>query len=241
MRIRLFLFAGTVVAAVGGLRAGTMELQPKESAPPTITQAEPWQFTIAAPGWMAGLDGTIGVRGVNADINIGFDQILQHLDMIFAARAQAQKGPFGIYGELIYIGLSDGAQINGLINNIHEVVDQTLVDGALSWRLINQPRGSLDLAAGTHYTNIYERLTLNSDPVAIHQTSVSFVNNIAEALRDRLDQDISNSDFIDRLKNEARADIISRIGDALERHQNRPNIPIGPLGGRIRQEIAQVV
>ena len=40
--------------------------------------------------------GTIGVRGVNADIDIGVDQILQHLDMIFAIRAEAQKGPFGI-------------------------------------------------------------------------------------------------------------------------------------------------
>jgi hypothetical protein len=241
MRIRLFLFAGTVVAAVGGLRAGSMELQPKESAPPTITQAEPWQFTIAAPGWMAGLDGTIGVRGVNADINIDFPEILQHLDMIFAARAEAQKGPFGIYGEVIYIGLSDNAQINRLINNIHEQVDLTLVDGGLSWRLFNQPRWSLDFAAGTHYTNVYERLELHSDPVAIQQASQRFVNNIADDLRSRLDQDISNSEFLEALKSTIKADIINRIGNALERHQNRPDIPIGPLGGRIREEIAQRV
>jgi hypothetical protein len=241
MRIRLFLFAGTVVAAVGGLRAGSMELQPKESAPPTITQAEPWQFTIAAPGWMAGLDGTIGVRGVNADINIDFPEILQHLDMIFAARAEAQKGPFGIYGEVIYIGLSDNAQINRLINNIHEQVDLTLVDGALSWRLFNQPRWSLDFAAGTHYTNVYERLELHSDPVAIQQASQRFVNNIADDLRSRLDQDISNSEFLEALKSTIKADIINRIGNALDRHENRPDIPIGPLGGRIREEIAQRV
>jgi hypothetical protein len=51
-------------------------------------------------GWRA-LDGTIGVRSVNADIDIGFDQILHHLDMLSTARAEARKGPFGIYGELI--------------------------------------------------------------------------------------------------------------------------------------------
>src|SRR5436190_605747 len=241
MRIKLFFFVGTLLAAVGGLRAGTIELQPKEAAPPTITQSEPWQFTIAAPGWMAGLDGTIGVRGVNADIDVGFDEIVQHLDMIFAMRAQAQKGPFGIYGEVIYIGLSDNAQINRLINNIHEQVDETLVDGALSWRLINQPRGSLDLVAGTHYTNIYEQLELHSDPVAIQQASVRFVDNISAALRERLDSDISNSDFIERLKNKIRADVTDRIGNALDRHQKRPDIPIGPLGGRIREEVAQRV
>jgi hypothetical protein len=241
MKIRFGLFAGAATALIGPLVAGTIELQPKETAPPTITQSEPWQFTIAAPGWMAGMDGTIGVRGVNADIDIGFDEILQHLDMIFAARAEARKGPFGIYGEIIYIGLSDGAQINGLINNIHEQVDMTLVDGALSWRLVNQPRWSLDLAAGTHFTNVYERLELHSDPVAIQQASERFVNDIAADLRDRLNQDISKGEFIDALKDSIRSVIASRIGDRLEDHQRHPDIPIGPLAGRIRQEIAQRV
>jgi hypothetical protein len=241
MKIRFCLFAGAATALIGPLVAGTVELQPKETAPPTITQSEPWQFTIAAPGWMAGMDGTIGVRGVNADIDIGFDEILQHLDMIFAARAEARKGPFGIYGEFIYIGLSDGAQINGLINNVHEQVDMTLVDGALSWRLVNQPRWSLDLAAGTHYTNVYEKLELHSDPMAIQHASEQFVNDIAEDLRDRLNHDISKGEFIDALKDSIRSVIASRIGDRLEDHQRHPNIPIGPLGGRIRQEIAQRV
>ena len=228
-------------AIIGRVGAGSIELAPKETAPPSITESQPWQFTIAAPGWIAGLDGTIGIRGVNADINVGFDEILQHLDMIFAMRAAAQKGPFGIYGELIYIGLSDNAQVNGLINNVHEQVDQYLVDGALSWRLFNQPRWSLDFAAGTHYTSVYEQLELHSDPVAIQKASQRFVNNIADDLRSRLDQDISNSEFLEALKSTIKADIINRIGNALDRHESRPDIPIGPLGGRIREEIAQRV
>src|SRR5213596_1311934 len=242
MGIKLSYLAGALFAAVGGVAAGPVELESKELAPPpTITQSEPWQFTLAAPGWLASLDGTIGIRGINADIDVPVDEVLQHLDMIFAMRAEAQKGPFGIYGELIYIGLSDGAQINGLINNIHEQVDQTLVDGALSWRLFNQPRWSLDLAAGTHYTNIYEQLELHSDPVAIQQASQRFVDNISAALRERLDSDISNSEFLEALKSTIKADIINRIGNALDRHENRPDIPIGPLGGRIREEVTQRV
>jgi len=228
-------------AIIGRVGAGSIELAPKETAPPSITESQPWQFTIAAPGWIAGLDGTIGIRGVNADINVGFDEILQHLDMIFAMRAEAQKGPFGIYGELIYIGLSDNAQVNGLINNVHEQVDQYLVDGALSWRLFNQPRWSLDFAAGTHYTNVYERLELHSDPIAIQQASVRFVDNISAALRERLDNDISDSEFLADLKRTIATDIANRIGNALDRHEHRPDIPIGPLGGRIRQEVAQIV
>src|SRR5437868_9537796 len=241
MKIRLFLFAGAALALTGPLAAGTLELQPKETAPPTVTESEPWQFTIAVPGWLSSMDGTVGIRGVNADIDVGIGEILQHLDMIFAARAEAQKGPFGIYGEVLYIGLSDNAQVNGLINNIHEQVDLTLVDGALSWRLFNQPRWSLDFAAGTHYTSVYERLELHNDPAAIQRASEEFVNDIAADLRERLDQDISNSEFLQILKSTIKENIISRIGDRLEDHERHPNIPIGPLGGRIRQKIANIV
>jgi hypothetical protein len=242
MRPKLLFFACALFALVGRTGAGSLELQPKQGPQPSITQSEPWQFTIAAPGWMAGMDGTIGIRGVNADIDVGFfDDILEHLDMIFAMRAEAQKGPFGIFGEVIYIGLSDGAQINGLINNIHEQVDLTLVDGALSWRLVNQPRWSLDFAAGMHYNNVYERLELHSDPVAIQQASERFVNDIADDLRERLDHDISKGEFTDALKSSIRSAIVSRIGDRLEDHERHPSIPIGPLGGRIRERVAQRV
>jgi hypothetical protein len=241
MRIKLVFLAGALFAIIGRVGAGSIDLAPKEIAPPTITESEPWQFTIAAPGWLASMNGTIGVRGINADIDVPVDEVLQHLDMIFAARAEARKGPFGIFGEVFYIGMSDNTQINGLINNIHEQVDLTLVDGALSWRLFNHPHWSLDLAAGTHYTNVYEQLELHSDPIAIQQASERFVNNIADDLRARLNQDISNSEFLAELRNTIKGDITSRIGNALERHQRRPDIPIGPLGGHIREDITQRV
>jgi hypothetical protein len=241
VRTKLFFLAGAGFAVVGRLTADSLELAPKESAPPSITESQPWQFTIAVPGWMAGMEGTIGVRGVNADINIGFDQILNHLDMILSARAEAQKGPFGIYGEVFYIGLSDGVQISRLIDNASAKVGLTLFDGGLSWRLINQPRWSLDFAAGTHYTNVYEQLILNPNPVAIDRASQQFVNDIADDLRDRLDQDISQGEFVEILKSTIAEHIVSRIGNALDRFQNKPSIPIGPLAGRIRQEVAQVV
>src|ERR1043166_6355901 len=122
MKIRLFLFASAAVALAAPIRAGTLEIQTKKTGPPKITQSEPWQFTIAVPGLMPSIDGTIGVRGVNANIDIGLDQILQHLDMMFAMRAEARKGPFGMYAEFFYVGLSDDSQINGLINNVHERV-----------------------------------------------------------------------------------------------------------------------
>jgi hypothetical protein len=246
MRTRLSIFGGavfaTIVLSAPPLFAGPEPYTTsKEAAPPTITQSEPWHFTIAVPGWMPGLTGTTGFRGIDADVDIDFGEILRHLDMIFAMRAEADKGPFGIYGELIYMSLSDSADVNGLVQKVDVRVDQYLADGGLSWRFINQPRWSLDLTTGSHYTNLYERLTLQRDTVAIGEASVQFVDNVSAALRDRLNADISNSDFIARLKNEIRTDITNRIDNALGGEQRRPTVPIAPLGGRIREDIAQRV
>src|SRR5262245_6689338 len=243
MKVRLLLFASAAIAFIPVVQAGSLEMQPKETAPPNITQSEPWQFKIAVPGLMPSINGTIGVRGVNADIDVGLGQILEHLDMIFAMRAEARKGPFGVYAEIFYVGLSDDTQIGGLINNVHETVNPYLVDWGLSWRLINQPRWFVDFAAGSHYTNVYEQLELHSDPAAIQQASQQFVINISDDLVARLNNDISHSDFLARLENDIEADISSQIDKhgSLNRHQRKPRIPIGPLGGRIEQDVARVV
>ena len=241
MRIKASFFTGALFAAVSGVAAGPVELEPKEMAPPTITQSEPWHFSIAAPGWMAGMDGTVGLRGIDANVDIGFDQILRNLDMIFAMRVEASKGPFGIFGEFIYMSLSDSAEVNGLINKVDVRVEQYLVDGALSWRVIDKPRGSLDLVAGTHYTNLYERLGLQGDTAAINDASAQFVDEVSDHLRDRLNDDISNTGFINALKTTIGADIASRIDNSLGGEQRSPTVPIAPLAGRLREDVAQLV
>jgi hypothetical protein len=242
MGIKLSFFTGALFAAVGCVTAGPVELEPKEMAPPpTITQSEPWHFTIAAPGWMPGMEGTVGLRGIDANVDIDFGEILRNLDMVFAARVEASKGPFGIFGELIYMSLSDSAEVNGLINKADVRVDQYLVDGALSWRVIDKPRGSLDLVAGTHYTNLYQRLTLQANTPAIDDASAQFVDDVSADLRDRLNQDISNSGFINALKTTIGADIAGRIDNSLGGEQRSPTVPIAPLGGRLREDVAQLV
>jgi hypothetical protein len=243
MKIRLVLSACAAVALVAHVRAGSLELAPKETAPPSIAQSEPWQFTIAVPGLMPSINGTVGVRGVNANIDVGLDQILQHLDMMFAMRAEARKGPFGVYAEVFYVGLSDDTQVGGLINNTHETVNPYLIDWGISWRLINQPRWFVELAAGSHYTNVYEQLELHSDPPLIQQTSQQFVTNISDDLVARLNNDITNSAFVKGIKSTIESDITSQIDrhDSLRNHQRKPRIPIAPLGGRIEQDVARVV
>ena len=44
---------------------------------------------------MAGIDGTIGVKGIDTQVDVGFDEISKNLDMIGAAGLEGRYGKFG--------------------------------------------------------------------------------------------------------------------------------------------------
>lgn len=216
---------------IAHLHAGEVTLSSKETAPPP--EPDRWQFMIATPGFLAGLDGTVGIDGVEADVDVGTDQILQNLDMVFAIRMEASKGRFGIYGELIYLSLSDGTQFEDrLINNTRVQVEEWLADAGLRWRLIEKPQFSLDLVAGTRYTNLEQQLDITGNTPVITATSEQFVTNISGRLRDRLNNFISESGFISDVQSEITARITNQLVTNLRDNLRSPSIPIGPLAGR---------
>ena len=237
----LSLLFSTVAAGV--LRAGPVELQPKETAlRTTATEPDRWQFLIASPGLLAGLNGTVGINGLDADVGVDFDQIFQHLDWVFALRVEANKGRFGIYGELIYLSLSDGAQFHDrLVNNVAVKVDEYLADVGLSWRLVDKPRFSLDVVSGSRYTNLYQRLALTGKTQVINTTSEQFVTAVSSGLRDRLNNAISESGFISDVQSAISARITNQLVTNLRNDQRSPSIPIAPLAGRHPEAIAGAV
>jgi hypothetical protein len=235
--LSLVLAAG----ASGMLIAGPVELQPKETAPPPPT-TDQWQFLIASPGLLAGLNGTVGLNGLDADVDVGFDQFLQHLDWVFALRAEANKGRFGMYGELIYLSLSDGAQLQGrLVNNVSVKVDEYLADAGVSWRLVDQSRFSLDVVAGSRYTNLYQRLQVTGKTSVITAASDQFVTDVSGSLRDRLDNAISANGFLSDVRSAISARITNQLVANLRDNQRSPSIPIAPLAGRQPEVIAGAV
>ena len=54
-----------IVAATSVLTAGPLELEPKTTPPPTITDDDHWHFNIGVPGWFAFVKGDIGLHGVS--------------------------------------------------------------------------------------------------------------------------------------------------------------------------------
>jgi len=165
-----------------------VELEPKETAPqPTITDDQ-WHFNLGMPGWLAWMSGDIGLHGTNSAVSVPFDQILTHVAGIATISAEARKGRFGVYGDLLYMSLSAGVYNNGLVKKAQLSLDSYIADGEVYYRVLEGPRGWLDLRAGARYTSLYNKLELSAADNKIDQAATDLVNAANGDLRGLLDR-----------------------------------------------------
>jgi len=209
-------------------RAGTPVADSKETKEVAPTEADPWQFTLAMPGWLAATSGTIGLNGINSQVYVGADTLLKHLDMTGSLSAEVRKGRFGIYGDMLYVKASDSVYTDGLVSKAAIRLDQWLANLEVNYRVLEGPKGYLDLRAGVRYTDIYSKLVTNANYSAINQASTQLVDDISAKVRERLSELDLKSRLKAILEERIRARITSRLA-GLE--ANRPALPIPPLAG----------
>jgi hypothetical protein len=218
----LFLCQG--FACAGEFGVGKKEMVPLDD--------DRWKFTLAVPGWMPGVDGTVGINGIDSDVDVGFDDLVNKVDMLWATRAEASKGRFGVMGELIYQSLSDSLGVGGPLQKIDVRLDQYLADFSLRWRLMEGERGYVDLIGGVRYTNIYQSLHLQSSDTGIGQARANVVDRIDNVLRDRLTDLLSDRDFRSALRGALESQLMQDLEGSLGANPERRQLAIGPLGGR---------
>ena len=220
---------GLLCASGAMSHAGTPVADSKEAKEPAPVEPEPWRFTLAMPGWLAATSGTIGLDGVNSHIYIGADTLIKHVSMIGALSAEARKGRFGVYGDFLYVKASDTATSEGLIGTSRVHLDQWLADLEVNYRVLEGPKGYLDVRAGVRYTDMYNRLTIYPNRSAIDEASAKLVDDIGDKVRERLNEfDIKNS-----LKTVLADRIRARITGRLDNLQgDRPSLATAPLLGR---------
>jgi hypothetical protein len=207
-------------------------------------EEERWKFMLAVPGWMPGVDGTVGINGMNSDIDLGFDDLINKIDMVWATRAEASKGRLGVMGELIYLSASDSLGVGGPVHKVDARLDQYLADFSLRWRIVEGERGYIDVLAGVRYTNLYQHVHLQSDDDGIREASEDFVDRVSNLIRDRLIEILSNNDFRNALSNAVADEVGSELNEAEETlgaDPRRQNLAVGPLAGRHPTHVTQLV
>jgi hypothetical protein len=205
--------------------AGTPQVSQKTVVP----EEDRWRFALALPGWMAGVTGDVGIGKAVGGVDVGFGTLVPKLDMIWATRAEASKGRFGILGEFIYMSLSDGAGTDGLIKKADVRLDQYLGDIAVRWRILEGPRGYLDVLAGVRYTNIYQEVSLQGNDEAIGAASADFVDRIGERLRARIEERIGEGQFRNALVEAIDENVtqdLDRVTGSEPRNRKLPNAPL---------------
>ena len=158
----------------------------KTIAPPA---EDSWQFKLSMPGWVPWLHGDTGINGHTTHIDLGPDQIVPKIDMAADIRMEARKGRFSVLGEFLYMSLSDGIGTNTVVKKLDFQVDQTMGDLAVAWRLIESPRGYLDVVGGVRYTNYYQKLVTQPNDQRIDEV----VDSLAAAARSKLRGRVANA------------------------------------------------
>jgi len=148
----------TIILSTPVLFAGSDYDLSKETPPPP---PQPWcetpqtlEIRIGVPGWMAGVSGNSGVKGVVTSPDVSFDQILTHLTHVpltLSVDVRYQRWEF--FGDGLYMEVGASASLPGLLftnANIH--LKSGLGEGFVGYRVINCNKASLSLFAGARYS-----------------------------------------------------------------------------------------
>jgi hypothetical protein len=198
----------------------------KKTVAPLTPLDDRWRFSLSVPGWLAGLEGDIGIGGAVSRVDVSPRNIIRRIDMATLLRGEASKGRFGITGDFVYLSLSDGVGTSGVVKKLDLQVDEIIGELGMRWRVIEGKRGYLDVIGGVRYVNLYQKLVLQPNSERIGEASTNLVDEVGERLRTAL----SESGLRDVIAQQLGAQLAALDG-------RNPTLPIGPLGAHERTPI----
>lgn len=164
------------VVAVGLAVAGQCEAGEQEHAlphspvsvqqPPPPGYSSPWSFGLAPYLWFAALNGELGVRDLPAaQIDASFKDIFDNLDwwpppIMLAGEVRYDRAAF--VTDFIYLGEEVSGSTPGPLGRPVNADTDTLVwTFGGSYRVVQVPRGSIDLRAGARLWSMDTTFTLS--------------------------------------------------------------------------------
>jgi opacity protein-like surface antigen len=161
----------TILLPASIVLAGT-ETYDAKSTPPPLSQAcetpSPLEVRIGIPGWITGISGDFGVRGIVSPLDVKFSDILKRLDQVpIVLSAYVRYNRWEFFGDGQYLSLSDSVTLPGVLFDRADIeVKSGLVEAFVGYRLINCEKGSLSLFAGGRYNYMSGDLQIfdNGDP-----------------------------------------------------------------------------
>lgn len=104
MNRKVMMAVGLLLAA-GGASYGAEKVQ--------ASAQDGWTFEITPYAWLAGIDGTIRVRGKEADFSQSFSDLLDKVDAAGSLMAIAENDRCQFFAQGDYFGISEDAKTKG--------------------------------------------------------------------------------------------------------------------------------
>lgn len=139
-----------------------------------VSASDDWEFKLSIYGPMVGLDGTTRVGGAILPVDIGFDDILEHLDGGVVLAGEARKGRWSLTGDFIWLKLSTST-LPTPTSYVGTAIEQTVASLSLGYEIHEDDRWTVDFLVGGAYTglDIASDLTLALLPPASQSTLIT--------------------------------------------------------------------
>ena len=132
-----------------------------------VAPAREWRFELTPYLFGASLSGTTGTSNVRANVDMGFDDILDNLDAGFMAMFEARKGKWGFGLDGVYFKLKDERArtwqgpggIGTATGELQATMTQQIYQLWSGYRIVDG-RGTTDLVGAARYTQLDSDLDL---------------------------------------------------------------------------------
>jgi hypothetical protein len=147
-----------------------------------------WTFSVTPYAWLPALSGTVKTplpRVGDQSFGISGGTVLSDLDALPAMIAgEARYGRFSVVGDFFYAALAQDLDTrNRLWEGGHSRVTSSVGTLLGMLRVIEEPRQSFDIGAGTRIWSFSSKVSLNAglEPGAIRKTSLSWADPLVAA------------------------------------------------------------
>jgi len=157
--------AGYWLGMVACCAAAGLLASPAARAQDNATSADKWQFEFTPYLFASGIKGTVGVNGVDSEVDMGFNDIWNHLDKSFMGLFVASKGRWSLMLDGLYVKLADQqskswtgpAGLNSATADLDATMTEQIYQPTFGYRLLDG-HTKVDVLAAGRYTQIDSRL-----------------------------------------------------------------------------------
>lgn len=128
-----------------------------------------WQYEITLYGFASSLDGDVGIRNADAEVDVGFDDLLENLDFGAMGFVAGRNDTWSFVLDAAYLKLSaEGSSARSIVNTtltttLEAELEQTIVEGFVGRRILGNRDSDtpyrIDLMGGFRYNNISGELS----------------------------------------------------------------------------------